>query len=158
LQTSVGVIRFGMSVGVHTGEIDFLLVGSHHRELIVTGPAATTKTQMEKLAERGQIVISPATAAILPQNCAGAGHHTGFLLASAARTSCSSMRAPKRSSTPSGSSSTRCGAARTAEEMSLWSEERNRLVEQLGIVLQTAERPGRAGDASVNAALPSRNG
>jgi class 3 adenylate cyclase/tetratricopeptide (TPR) repeat protein len=96
LQTSVGVIRLGMSIGVHTGEIDFLLVGRHHRELIVTGPAATTTTQMEKLAERGQIVISPATAAILPPSCAGAAHHTGFLLASAPPAEARPNRARKR--------------------------------------------------------------
>jgi class 3 adenylate cyclase len=40
LRTSVGVLRLGMSVGVHTGEVDFMLVGSSYRELIVTGPAA----------------------------------------------------------------------------------------------------------------------
>ena len=39
-----------MSIGVHTGAVDFLLVGSRYRELIVTGPAATTTTQMEKIA------------------------------------------------------------------------------------------------------------
>ena len=31
-----------MSVGMHSGQFHFFLVGDSHRELIVTGPAAST--------------------------------------------------------------------------------------------------------------------
>ncbi len=65
LQTSRGSLRLRMSVGIHSGAIDFLLVGSRHRELIITGPGVSTLTRMEKLADAGQIVISAATAAEL---------------------------------------------------------------------------------------------
>jgi class 3 adenylate cyclase/tetratricopeptide (TPR) repeat protein len=80
LDTSRGVVRLGMSIGVHTGPLDLLLVGSRHRELVVTGPAATLTARMEKIAQRGQVVLSPATAAALPARCVGAGVDGGGVL------------------------------------------------------------------------------
>lgn len=62
LKTSGGAVRLGMSIGVHTGPIDVLLVGSVHRELIVTGPSATAVAQMEKVADAGDVVVSRSTA------------------------------------------------------------------------------------------------
>ena len=47
-------ISLRMSVGVHSGPLDFLLVGGRHLELIVTGAGATAVTQMEKIAEIGR--------------------------------------------------------------------------------------------------------
>ena len=47
-----------MSVGVHSGLFDFFLVGASHRELIVTGPAASTTVSMEAAAEAGEILVS----------------------------------------------------------------------------------------------------
>ncbi len=65
-QTSRGPLRLRMSIGATSGTCDFFLVGSpEHRELLVLGPVATLLTQMEKVAEAGQIVISPATVAEL---------------------------------------------------------------------------------------------
>ena len=83
LTTSSGAVRLGMSIGVHTGELDVLLVGSRHRELVVVGPAATRTVLMEKLAERGQVVLSAAAAAGLPFACSGpsVGAGEGVLLA-----------------------------------------------------------------------------
>ncbi|HEX3707599.1 MAG TPA: adenylate/guanylate cyclase domain-containing protein [Mycobacteriales bacterium] len=82
LTTSVGVVRLGMSIGINSGEFDFLLVGSRFRELIVTGPATTATAYMEKLAERGQIVLSGATRGALPARCIGAAVDEGWLLTS----------------------------------------------------------------------------
>ncbi|HWF51648.1 MAG TPA: adenylate/guanylate cyclase domain-containing protein [Solirubrobacteraceae bacterium] len=65
VQTTRGPVRVRMSVGVHSGTLEFLLVGARHRELIVTGPEATTITRMEAIAKPGQIVVSPATAEAL---------------------------------------------------------------------------------------------
>ncbi|MDT4909410.1 MAG: hypothetical protein QOI69_2651 [Pseudonocardiales bacterium] len=96
LQTSCGVIRLGISIGVHTGDVDFILVGSRHRELIVTGPAATATTRMEKIARRGQIVLSPATAAQLPRSCVGAAQGDGWLLTDAPQVDAVPNRKPKR--------------------------------------------------------------
>ena len=65
-RTSRGPLRLRMSVGIHTGAFDFFLLGHHdHRDLVVTGPAVTTLSQMEKVAGPGQIVISDGTAAAL---------------------------------------------------------------------------------------------
>ena len=69
-----------MSVGVHSGNFDFFLVGGSHRELVVTGPAATTTVLMEATAEAGEIVVSDATAGLLPPACLGDRKGEGTLL------------------------------------------------------------------------------
>jgi class 3 adenylate cyclase/tetratricopeptide (TPR) repeat protein len=97
LQTSAGTVRLGMSVGVHTGVLDVLLVGSRHRELVVAGPAATTTVLMEKHAGRGQVVLSPAAAEGLPFACRGRGvGSAGVLLARAPEAPDRPNRRPKR--------------------------------------------------------------
>lgn len=73
LQTSAGQVRLGISIGIHAGDIDFLLVGAQHRELIVTGPGATMTARMEKISQPGQVILSPATALALPDGCSGQG-------------------------------------------------------------------------------------
>lgn len=78
--TSVGRINLKMSSGVHTGTVDFFLVGSSHRELIVTGPTATVATQMESTAEAGQILVSPEVRAHLPSDFLGSQKGEGWLL------------------------------------------------------------------------------
>jgi class 3 adenylate cyclase/tetratricopeptide (TPR) repeat protein len=97
LATSAGVVRLGMSIGVHTGVADFLLVGTLHRELVVTGPAATTTAQMETIAQRGEVVISPAAAAVLAPRYRGAARGTAVLLAGAPPVGLTPNRTPKRS-------------------------------------------------------------
>jgi class 3 adenylate cyclase/tetratricopeptide (TPR) repeat protein len=62
VETDRGPVRLRMSVGVHSGLLEFLLVGARYRELIVTGAAATTASRMEAIAEAGEIVVSAATA------------------------------------------------------------------------------------------------
>jgi class 3 adenylate cyclase/tetratricopeptide (TPR) repeat protein len=69
-----------MSVGVHSGAFDFFLVGGAHRELMVTGPAATTTVAMEGTAEAGEIVVSDATAGMLPTGVLGEAKGEGTLL------------------------------------------------------------------------------
>ncbi|MDQ1381016.1 MAG: hypothetical protein QOJ71_1735 [Actinomycetota bacterium] len=65
VRTTAGAVRLRMSIGIHSGNLDFLLVGSHFRELLMTGPGATAVAQMEKIADAGEIVVSPATAELL---------------------------------------------------------------------------------------------
>jgi class 3 adenylate cyclase/tetratricopeptide (TPR) repeat protein len=79
-QTSVGRINLKMSSGVHTGHVDFFLVGDSHKELVVTGPAATVTTEMEGSADAGEIVVSDAVAARAPADFVGAAKGTGWLL------------------------------------------------------------------------------
>jgi len=80
-ETSAGQVSLRMSVGVHSGPFDFFLVGESHRELIVAGPAATETTEMEAAAEAGQILLSPATARLIPRRNVGRQVGPGFLLA-----------------------------------------------------------------------------
>jgi class 3 adenylate cyclase/tetratricopeptide (TPR) repeat protein len=80
LETSGGRITLRMSVGVHRGRFDVFLVGGSHRELLVTGPAATEVVSMEGTADAGEIVISPALAASLPPRDVGDPKGPGFFL------------------------------------------------------------------------------
>jgi class 3 adenylate cyclase/tetratricopeptide (TPR) repeat protein len=65
ITTSSGEVRLRMSIGLHSGPIDLFLVGEEFRELIVTGPGASLVARMEAAAEAGQVVVSPASAALL---------------------------------------------------------------------------------------------
>jgi class 3 adenylate cyclase/tetratricopeptide (TPR) repeat protein len=80
VQTPGGRVRLRMSVGVHTAEFLAFLVGGSHRELVITGPAASTVVTMEGTAEAGEIVVSPATAARLPAASLGDQKGPGVLL------------------------------------------------------------------------------
>ncbi len=66
IDTSAGKVRLRMSVGVHSGEFHFFLVGERHRELLLTGPGASAVVAMEGTADAGEIVVSLDTAAQLP--------------------------------------------------------------------------------------------
>jgi predicted ATPase/class 3 adenylate cyclase len=78
--SAAGKVTLRMSVGVHSGRFDFFLVGRSHRELIITGPAATETVLMESTAEAGEIVVSGATAAALPTAVVGDEKGEGYLL------------------------------------------------------------------------------
>ena len=64
--TSVGRIRLSMSVGLHSGALDFFLVGGSHRELVLVGPQATAAADCEAAANAGEIAVTESTAALLP--------------------------------------------------------------------------------------------
>src|SRR5207302_7319826 len=83
LRTSVGVVALKMSVGVSSGTFDFFLVGDRHRELLVAGPTATETAVMEQIADAGEVVVSAATAAMLPPACLGSAKDSGCLLRTA---------------------------------------------------------------------------
>jgi class 3 adenylate cyclase/tetratricopeptide (TPR) repeat protein len=73
-------VTLRMSVGVHSGTFDMFLVGSSHRELVVTGPAASTTVAMEATAQAGEILISERTAEGLEPSCVGEARDGGRLL------------------------------------------------------------------------------
>ena len=79
--TTAGQVTLRMSVGAHTDTFHLFLVGGSHRELIVAGPGATTLTRMEEAASAGQILMSPALAAMLPRRNRGREVGPGVLLA-----------------------------------------------------------------------------
>ena len=80
IPTSVGRIQLKMSVGVHTGQVDVFRAGRSHRELVITGEAATVATEMEHAASAGEILISPDLRDALPPGCAPVPKDPGFLL------------------------------------------------------------------------------
>ena len=71
-RTTAGPVALKMLVGLHSGTFQFFLVGSEHRELIVTGPSASETVRMEATAQAGEIAVSAATAATLPDSALGA--------------------------------------------------------------------------------------
>jgi class 3 adenylate cyclase/tetratricopeptide (TPR) repeat protein len=81
-RTSAGTVTLRMHAGIHSGRFQFFLVGDSHRELLVTGPAATRTVEMEAASEAGEILLSPEAVALLDAACVGEAKGPGFLLAS----------------------------------------------------------------------------
>ena len=82
LDTTAGKVVLRMSVGVNSGDFHFFLVGDSHRELIVTGQAASRTVDMESTATAGEILVSRDTAAALPNRTLGQPKGEGMLLRS----------------------------------------------------------------------------
>ena len=80
IDTTAGKVRLRMSVGVHSGTFHFFLVGERHRELLLTGPAASRVVAMEGTADAGEIVVSPETAAGIPGDLLSRPKGDGMLL------------------------------------------------------------------------------
>src|SRR4051812_9154569 len=83
--TTSGNIALRMSVGVHSDAFDFFLVGDPeiHRELLISGPAASITADTEAAAAAGQIGLSRATAALLDERFLGPPLLDGRLLRAA---------------------------------------------------------------------------
>ena len=73
-------VTLRMSQGVHSGNFHFFAVGQSHVEFLPTGPAWSRVVTMEHEASAGQILISPETAALLPERCRGKTKGPGVLL------------------------------------------------------------------------------
>jgi predicted ATPase/class 3 adenylate cyclase len=73
-------VTLRMSVGAHSGGFHLFLVGDSHRELIITGPAASRTVEMESTAEAGEIVVSPEMAEAVPAGLLGQPKGPGRLL------------------------------------------------------------------------------
>ncbi|MGY2874246.1 class 3 adenylate cyclase/tetratricopeptide (TPR) repeat protein [Marmoricola sp. URHA0025 HA25] len=104
LTTTAGNINLRMSVGVHSGDFDFFLVGDPalHRELLVTGPAASETARLEGVANAGQIVVSGTTADLVgPEVLGEQVDDNGWLL----RRSPETIEAPQDASPPDAATS-----------------------------------------------------
>jgi class 3 adenylate cyclase/tetratricopeptide (TPR) repeat protein len=75
--TPAGRVNARVSMGVHSGQVHLFLVGGSHRELVVSGPAATAVARLEAAAQAGQIMVSDATADALPPGSVGSTTGTG---------------------------------------------------------------------------------
>jgi predicted ATPase/class 3 adenylate cyclase len=82
-RTTAGTVTLKMHVGIHSGAFLFVLAGSDHRELIVTGPDASATVRMEAAAGAGEIAVSGATARLLAGDVLGEAREDGFLLRAA---------------------------------------------------------------------------
>ncbi|TVR27944.1 MAG: hypothetical protein EA389_01510, partial [Ilumatobacter sp.] len=65
IPTSVGKLNLAISMGAHSGTFQLFLVGDPCPQLVVLGPDLTATMSAETAAVAGQIVVSPATAALL---------------------------------------------------------------------------------------------
>jgi len=75
-----GTAWLQVSLGIHSGEYDFFLVGTKHRELVVTGDAWNELAALEACATAGEIAVSAATASGLPAGWTGGARGGGFVL------------------------------------------------------------------------------
>lgn len=73
-------VTLRMSTGVHSGTLHLFLVGDGHRELVITGPGASTAVAMEGLAQGDEIVVSADTARALSPACLGRPVGGGYVL------------------------------------------------------------------------------
>jgi class 3 adenylate cyclase/tetratricopeptide (TPR) repeat protein len=73
-------VTLRMRQGLHSGSFHFFAAGTSHLELLPAGPAWTRAVSMEHVAEAGEILVSPETAALLPQRCLGKAKAPGVLL------------------------------------------------------------------------------
>ena len=80
VQTGRGRVTLKISQGAHTGTFHLVLAGEQQRELLVIGPDATLVTDIEGAASAGQVVVSHATAAGLPDAIVGADIGPGLLV------------------------------------------------------------------------------
>lgn len=80
IDSSSGRVRLRMSVGAHTGRFSFFCCGHDHLELYVLGEAASTTVAAESAAGAGQVLVSRATAAALPDARVGAERDDGVAL------------------------------------------------------------------------------
>ncbi|HET9341006.1 MAG TPA: adenylate/guanylate cyclase domain-containing protein, partial [Casimicrobiaceae bacterium] len=74
-------ITLQMSQGVHSGTFHFFAVGGSHTEFLPVGPGWTQLVAMETEASAGEILLSPATAELLPAEARGEPKGAGILLA-----------------------------------------------------------------------------
>ena len=81
LSTSrAGRVRLKMSQGIHSDDFTFVLLDGAHRELVVTGPAATATVECEAAAGAGEILMSPGAAALVDPTWLGASRDQNRLL------------------------------------------------------------------------------
>ena len=78
--TARGRVVLRISMGVHSGAFLFVLAGRGQRELFVAGEHATTVATLESAAAAGEILLSHATASLVPPTWLGGSTMDGVLL------------------------------------------------------------------------------
>lgn len=68
LQTPAGAFRLQLRIGVHSGQVFVAQVGDHeHVEIVVTGRQINQMALAQEIAAPGEVVVSQAALALLPQ-------------------------------------------------------------------------------------------
>jgi class 3 adenylate cyclase/tetratricopeptide (TPR) repeat protein len=80
LQTSAGLARLRMSIGIESGAFAFFAVGDLHRELVLAGRAASRTVLMEQIAGPGEIALGKSTAAAIERRFHGRERGEAILL------------------------------------------------------------------------------
>jgi len=80
VETSAGRLNLKMSVGLHSGNVHLFRVGESHKELVLTGPAASMTTEMEEMAVAGEVLISSAMKDAIPGDGLLKAKGSGWLL------------------------------------------------------------------------------
>ena len=78
IETGSSHVTLRISQGVHSGRVHLALVGETHREQLVIGPDASEVVRLEKAASAGEILISRASAAAIPERCRGLDRGPGL--------------------------------------------------------------------------------
>lgn len=66
IPTALGQLELTASTGVHTGAVDAVLAGHHHREVALVGPVVSRLLDLEGAAVAGEVLVSAETSARLP--------------------------------------------------------------------------------------------
>src|SRR5262249_53022912 len=82
-RTSAGPVQLTEHAGVPPDPVPVFPLGDSHRELLVTGPAASRTVEMEAASEAGEILVSTETAAELEPSALGEEKGPGRLLQAA---------------------------------------------------------------------------
>ena len=75
------LVRLAVSIGLHSGRHHYFAVHFACDDVVVTGPGATETLVAESAAAAGEILLSPATAAMVPATWLGAARAEGITLA-----------------------------------------------------------------------------
>ena len=73
-------VHLSISIGLNSGAHHVLHVRGAVPDLMVTGPGVTATVRAESDAEAGMILLSPSTAALLPDGWVGDAHRSGYAL------------------------------------------------------------------------------
>ncbi|MFZ0322640.1 MAG: adenylate/guanylate cyclase domain-containing protein [Actinomycetes bacterium] len=68
-ETPRGAVQLRVSIGLHSGRFAAFLVGDSHRQLLLAGGDVSSVVEAEHGASSGEIVVTQATANLLPSRC-----------------------------------------------------------------------------------------
>jgi class 3 adenylate cyclase/tetratricopeptide (TPR) repeat protein len=152
-------VQLAVSIGAHSGDFDLFVVRNGHDELLVSGPGSSATVDAEAAANAGDILLTSAAAALLPDTWLGRVTSDGVLLARVFGSSrlpppASPVRRPAEFVPPEQAAQILAGAANEHRQVSVSfvefadtdtmarAELADRLQSMAGIVHRACERHG----------------